>query len=151
MIRFVPLDRTLMAWAAHLAGERLAHELTQARPEMLDHMAASSGGEVMLDGGELIGAGGVMLHWAGRAEAWLMLRPDATPRQRIAALRRCQKRLAALQRAREYRRIEMYVPLDVPWRRRFAEVLGMELEAVCRKWCPRGHDFCLYSRIVDPQ
>ncbi len=150
-MRFVPLTIELLRWAMVIAGDPVVRDLADKAPELYERMLSGPGiGEAMLEGGHLLGAGGITQHWIGRAEAWLMMSPDANRRQRLAALRRCQTKIATLQRDPGFRRIEMYVLADAPWGERFSSLMGFSQEGVARAWDPLGRDHHLFARIADP-
>jgi len=140
MIRFVPLTGELLTMAILLAMDV---------PGAYDGLLLGGEAEAMLDGGEFVGAGGVTQHWPGRAEAWLMLRPDLTRKQKVRALRRCQEKLAALQSDPAYRRIEMYVRAASGWNLSFAKTMGFEIEGYLNRWGIRGEDYCLFARVAE--
>jgi hypothetical protein len=149
MVRFVRLTPELLAWVVDMAGDELTRTLTDHVPALYERLLDISGAaEAMLDDGMVIGAGGVAQHWPGRAEAWLMLVPGATLRQRTAALRRCQDRLTELQRFDAFRRIEMYVQAGTPWCAGFARTMGFRLEGTAEAWSPNGQDYHLYARVA---
>ena len=116
MIRFVPLTPELLGWAVRLNGDAMTRELAAANPEYVSRLVAGvCVAEAMLDGGRLLGVGGITQHWPGRAEAWMMIVPDATRRERASGLRRCQENIALAQEDPAFRRIEMYLLASAPW------------------------------------
>ena len=148
MIRFVPLTEELLAWAM---AEGLDADAPRVMPDevMLRTFMSSAGPKIaMLGDGRVLGAGGVIRHWTGRGEAWLMLSRLATPRQRVLALRRCRQEIEALQADPAWRRIEMNVLAAAPWCARFAGYLGFRAEALQEAWDPSGRDFYLFSRVA---
>jgi hypothetical protein len=100
---------------------------------------------VMLRDGAPVVAIGVIQHWPGRAEAWL-LAPEADRRDKVRALRAARHWLDAAQTLPEWRRIEFYVIDGTPhgdWLR----ALGFEAEGRARCWAPDGRDATLFVRI----
>jgi hypothetical protein len=112
-----------------------------------DAMSASFGDAwtALLDG-RPIACAGVVEVWSGRAYAWALLAEDAGPHMlAITRAIRC-----FLQRA-PYRRIEMAVTVGFDAGRRWAEMLGFQLETptAMRNYLPNGKDAWLYARVND--
>lgn len=91
---------------------------------------------------------GTVLHWAGRAEGWMVLTAGLPRRARVAAAREARARMDELQAHPWWRRIEMTVQADEPWAASFARALGMRLEGIARGWGPDGRDFMMFGRIA---
>ena len=144
--RYVPLTPELLTLAVALERDPLTAVMTEgsafAARVLLPGLAYA-----MLDGGELVGCGGLTPLWHGRAEAWLLVSRLAGRRQIAAGIRHAAQWFAARQRDPAFRRIEMYVRRSAPWRATFAAALGMSLEGALSVWAPDGEDYCLYARI----
>jgi len=98
--------------------------------------------------GRVLAVGGIIRHWPGRGEAWLLKSVAATRRDLVLTCRAMQGILAEVQREPEWRRIEMQVLASEPWRQSFAATLGFTAEGLMRAWDPDGRDFWLYARVV---
>ncbi|HEV2186382.1 MAG TPA: hypothetical protein VGR70_04200 [Stellaceae bacterium] len=106
-------------------------------------------GYALLGRGHVLAAGGLVPLWAGRAEAWLLVSRYASPRDLVPALRHARDVLDKRQRDPFFRRIEINVRWEAPWRESFVSALGFELEAIMDSWGPDGADYGLYARIAD--
>lgn len=101
-----------------------------------------------VDGGYLLGAGGVIQNWPGRAEAWMRVTTFARPRQIVAALCWVRFWFDRLQRDRAFRRLELHVRADVPYANSQARALGFELPGhVQHAWGPDGNDYIEFERV----
>ena len=146
--RFVPLTPELLAWAwLDHPDPAMARAATPQVMEALTRPPAW--GEALLDQGRVMVAAGLVPHWPGRAEAWATVSRFAGRRHQVMAWRRCLAAIETAQRNPDFRRIEMNVQHSAPWRRRFADLLGFDLEGRMRKWHPSGQDFCLYARVAE--
>jgi RimJ/RimL family protein N-acetyltransferase len=148
VVRFVPLDETLLRLALAEGAPDLAPPAAVTDEHLRVYLAGNALGEAMLGDGRVLGAAGLVPIHAGRAHAWLILSRHIAPRQRLAALDRTR---AGLDRghARGWRRIEMQVRADHPWADRFAARLGFAFEAVLRAWDELGRDYRQYVRVVE--
>lgn len=149
-MKLVELTPELLAFA--IAGERDAMTRLVAQRGGFLRVAFTPGwrGHALLEGGVVMVAAGIVLHWAGRAEAWLFAHREARRRHLVTATRAAARLLARWQRHPDYRRIEMHVRMDAPWRRTFCRHLGMRLEGVLEAWDPLGRDYGVYARIARP-
>ncbi|HWK44925.1 MAG TPA: hypothetical protein VNT30_09400 [Stellaceae bacterium] len=107
-----------------------------------------SQGFVMLDGGYVVGAGGVGPIWPGRAVAWMLVGGWARPRHLAAAFPFVRDLLARLQVDPAYRRIECTVPTGFAGGALWACRLGFVPEGVMRGYGLHGEDHELYARYV---
>jgi hypothetical protein len=88
--------------------------------------------------------GGLYEIWRGRAYAWALLGQDAGPHM-LSLTRAIRSELARA----PFARIEMVVEKDFRAARRWAEMLGYQLETPepLRCFLPSGRDAWIYSRI----
>jgi hypothetical protein len=149
--RFVPLTAELLDWA--LAEGAAVDELLRgmgANARVLRAaMEPPNRAEALLGRGRVLAAAGMILHWPGRAEAWMMVSPFAARRDLVRVVRRCARAIERAQADPVFRRIEMNVLASAPWRHSFAAALGFRLEGVARAWDPLGRDFCVYARVAE--
>lgn len=102
-----------------------------------------------LDGGLLVGASGVTLLHHGRALGWMLVTRLAGRRHLAAMTRFGAAVFDRLQRDPAWRRIEIDVRADRPWRESFAARLGMtEALGPARARDPQGNDYWLYARVA---
>ena len=102
----------------------------------------------IVDGGYVIGAGGLVQHWHGRVEGWWVMTRFATRRHLTQCTRHSTKIMDDLQTDPAYRRIEMTVRARHSWRHSFAESMGFKREATLSAWGPEGEDWEMYARIA---
>jgi hypothetical protein len=93
-------------------------------------------------------AAGVIQHWPGRAEAWMLCGAAASRAELVLACRHIRAVLDYLQRDPEWRRVEMCVLAEAPWRPSFARALGFRCEGVLAAWDPLGRDHVMYARVM---
>jgi hypothetical protein len=105
-------------------------------------------GFALIGRGQVLACAGLVPIWAGRAEAWLMVSREATNADLVPAMRHGRTVLDKRQRDPFFRRIEIHVRWDAPWRRSFTRALGFTLDACLKAWGPGGIDFGLYSRVA---
>ena len=148
--RFVDLTPELLDYALRdMRDQQLLWTSEIGRiTEIFRHLAVSHKPSSALIGrGQVLACAGLVPHWPGRAEAWMLVTRAARKRDLVQAVRRCQVALNAAQCLPEFRRIEMYVRASEPWACRFAHSLGFLAEGVLRAWDPEGRDMILFSRI----
>jgi hypothetical protein len=145
--RLVPLTRTLLGLALQLerdaATAKLSNLLSHAKIVLQPGLGVAA-----IDGGVLVGAGGLAPVWRGRAEAWLLVSRIAERRSVVAALRLARDWLDAMQREPPFRRVEIFVRWKEPWRESFAAALGFALEGRLARWGADGEDHAIYARIA---
>ncbi|HEY2068280.1 MAG TPA: hypothetical protein VGG48_01900 [Rhizomicrobium sp.] len=146
--RLVPLDDTLLRIAIALERDQLAARFTNLYERRA--LLAPDRSFAFVDGGELLGAGGLVPVWPGRAEGWLLVSRLARPRQVVAGVRAARAWLDRKLRDPDYARIEFYIRADAPWRESFARALGCaEQGAKLRRWGLDGADYVLHARISE--
>lgn len=102
----------------------------------------------MLDGGYVIGAGGVVpLEWAGRALAWMLISVFTRPRHLLRAAAVVPAWLDTLQARPELRRLEASAPAALERNCRFLERLGFAPEGLMRGYGPDGADHMRFARV----
>lgn len=97
--------------------------------------------------GRVLAAAGVVPHWFGRAEAWLLVTQECTRRELVAGLRFARGFLDGVQQDPRWRRVEIFVRQGAPTS--FATALGFTEEARLRSFDPLGRDYALWSRIAE--
>jgi hypothetical protein len=141
--RLIPLDRATLKLAIALERDAVTREKSNLAIASLDYAWAC------IDGGILIGAGGLALVWPGRAEAWALVTELARPRQIVAGFRLARAWLDEIARDPRFKRIEMYVREDRLYDFIFA--LGFSREKgfshFLEAWGPDGGDYIMYERI----
>lgn len=145
-IRLVELDELLLREAIGLERDTMIAALCEGRAfaarALIPGLAVAA-----IEGGEVLGAGGLIPHWPGRAEAWLLVSRAASRRQVVAGMRLARQWLDRRQQFPLFRRLEIYIRTEAPWRQSFAAALGFRREANLEAWGPDGEAFTLYSRI----
>lgn len=144
--RIVPLCPELHRFAVIEERNPLLAERSEGAAAEQRH--CNQWGYALLGRGHVLACGGLVPLWAGRAEAWLMVSHEATARDLVPALRHARQVLDKRQRDPFFRRIEINVRWDAPWRASFAAALGFRLEAIMTGWGPDGADYALYARVV---
>jgi hypothetical protein len=102
----------------------------------------------LLRGDAVLAEGGLIPLWPGRAEAWLLVGRDTSRRDLVPALRHARTIIEGCQRNPDFRRVEIHIRWEMPWRDSFARALGMSLEAQLRAASPTGGDMAIYARVV---
>lgn len=147
--RFVPLTAELLDWA--LAEQPAASEAVRIMGvdggTLRSALHWPHRAEAMLGRGRVLAVAGVIQHWPGRGEAWMLASPAATRADLVRACRRMRAVLDEMQDDPVWRRIEMHVLAEAPWRLGFAAALGFTAEATLRAWDPAGRDFVMYARV----
>ena len=94
-------------------------------------------------GGVCLGAAGLIEKWHGTAVAYAFLSTGAGP-----YLGRFSRRIVAFLDQSEFRRIELLVAPEFDQGRRWARLLGFELETpLARCYDPGGNDYAIYTRV----
>ena len=92
---------------------------------------------------EVLGCGGVVPYWAGRAEAWVVFGQNA--KHKMVQLRRCVIRFFDMC---EHSRIESVIDLNSPVAHRWIKSLGFTVEApLMKNYWGLNKDAVLYARI----
>jgi len=94
----------------------------------------------------LIGCGGLVQHWRGRASAWCVIGRDI-PRAAWVAIHRGVRARIEQAPALGLWRVEAYVALGFVPGARWAAMLGMEREGLAAGYLPDGGDAWLYARV----
>lgn len=110
-------------------------------------LAPASRAWAMVAPGRVLAAAGLVPHWHGRAEGWLIVARSCSKRELVHGLRRARTMLDDLQTDSALRRIEIYVRASVAWCRSFPAALGFAEEASLAAWGPDGGDFRLCARV----
>ncbi len=116
-----------------------------------DYIAAATVpgmGFAALDGGYVLGAGGLVRFWHGRALAWMLPGRFAELRHIREAARFARRWLDGMQRAPEFRRIECHVLAGFRPGMRFVRELGFTAEATLEAWDADGNDHVQFKRIA---
>lgn len=142
----IPLDTTLLRLIP--VHDESATTITMLRDP---HIAATAcvHGWAMLDGGYVVGAGGLIPMWPGRAIAWILPSRDARPRHFVQLFRWAKGWLDEMQT--QYRRIEASAVAGFGPGCRFLEHLGFRREGFMNEFAPDGADHILYARIKWPK
>lgn len=107
------------------------------------HMLAGEG-YAMVDGKRVIAAAGIVENWPGRATAWF-LAGRATMREWVGITQAVRRGIEN----QKHRRLEVAVHVDRKRAVRWAERLGFEREALCKKYLPDGSDAYIYAITRD--
>ena len=143
--RYVPLEPSLLRMALAAGADPIMAKMTIAAS--FTERALGGPGWIALRGGHVLGAGGIVPWWPGRAEAWLVTTVFARPRDIAHGLEVARDFLAEAQRQPEFQRIEAWLRAgpDVAMGR----ALGLAREGRARAWWPGGDDAVLYARVRD--
>jgi len=96
----------------------------------------------IMHGDNVVGAGGAIEIWEGRAEAWLLLDKEAG-RVMNGVHRIATRFLNAL----PHSRVETGCEVGWPEAHRWLSMLGFDHERTARKYTPSGRDIDIYVRI----
>jgi hypothetical protein len=117
-----------------------------------DYVAAATQrgmGWAALEGGYILGAGGLVSIWHGRAVAWMLPSIFARPRHFARAVRFARFWLDGMQRAPEFRRIECHVLNGFTAGVRVVARLGFVLETPpLEAWDQDGNDHLQFKRVA---
>ena len=146
-MRLVKLDALLLEIA--IEAERDPVTAARAADEHYKTQALTppASAYAVLDRDVLVAAGGFLIHWKGRAEAWSLISRHARPRQLVKAVRMARIVIDECQRDGAFRRVEMLVRAECPWALSFAQALGFAAEGRLHAWDPLGRDMLLFARI----
>jgi hypothetical protein len=139
--RFVPLDAALFREAIELVRPDLASPALAMVDGAPPPPFNEGSGWAMIEGGYLLGAGGAVEVWPGRAVLWLLPSIFARRRHLAIAYRFARNWLAEL----DYRRLE--ATATEPSGCLFLARLGFIREATLRAYGPDGADHALYARV----
>lgn len=146
--RLVPMDRFLLDQLIAVERDPMTAEMCSGDGFAQRALAVSGLSYAMLDGAELIGGGGLVPMWPGRAEAWQLTSRHARPRQLVRGVAMAAHVLDARQRDPSFRRIEAYVRCDQVWALSFIAGLGFAREGRLAAWDPGGRDVWICSRVM---
>ena len=144
-MKLIKLDSALLETAIACERDAVAAEFART-PSYGQIVLSGPAAYAVLDGETLVAAGGLILHWQGRAEAWSLVSRYARPRQLVRAVRMTRVVLDEVQRDSAFRRIEMVVRCEA-FARSFAAALGFAEEARLKAWDPLGRDAYLFARV----
>jgi len=98
--------------------------------------------------GVLLGSAGLILHWKGVAEVWLLPTPYIAdhPLFVFRSFRRCLWEMIRLHRLR---RVQALVSADVPINHRWVERLGFTLEGAMPRYGPFGETHLRYALLPE--
>ncbi len=142
----VSLTPELLALAVSMQDDpAFAHQ----SDEMLARVCIPGLAFATLDGGTLIAALGIIPVWPGRALGWMFPTPIADKRQLTFTTRLARGHFDRWQRDPAFRRIEIMIRDDRPWRESFANALGMtECFGPMRAFDTAGRDYWMYARVA---
>jgi hypothetical protein len=145
-VRFVEMVPELF-WQIPLSGDFSAAKcLTPAMMEAACN--APNVAMAMLDGGKVLGAGGVFWIAAGRGLAWMLPGDWMTRRDFALAAAECRRQLGWLL-GDGLHRIECTVLTGHRARARFIKRLGFAFEGTMRRFTPDGVDHDLWAMTLD--
>lgn len=104
----------------------------------------------MIDGGRILGCGGIAPEWHGRALVWMIVTVFARPRDVVAGIKIARRLFLQTQRDPAFRRLELLVRAGRSWCDSFSRALGFTLEGRCVAFGPDGDDYLMYARVVLP-
>jgi hypothetical protein len=144
-MRLVKLDVLLLETAIRCERDPVVAEFAN-RESYAATVLSGPAAYAAIDGGTLVAAGGLILHWRGRAEAWSLVSRYARRRQLVRAIRMTRVVLDEVQRDPAFRRIEMFVRCNCA--KSFAAALGFAEEGYLKAWDPKQRDMRLFARIA---
>lgn len=99
--------------------------------------------------GHIVGVGGLVIHWKGVAEVWLILTADCEKKglHGLVALHAIRDKMEELLEVNNIRRAQATVRTDFPQAIKMIEFFGFEREGLLRQYCPDGADAFRYARI----
>lgn len=132
----------------HLSGLKLQAAQILLQPTL----ASQAYGEALRDGGQafsgvvdgkIVGSGGIVNIWEGRAVAWALFTPDA-----LANFMPAYRAIQSFLEISDMRRIEAFVDCGFEKAHNLARKLGFTMECErMRGFTPDGRDCALYSRV----
>lgn len=153
MLRLVVSNRDMRLRSVNLTGDILAMAIQMAGNTGLTDAAFARVlvpglSFAVLDGGALVAVWGIVPNWHGLAQGWQVFTPLARPRHKARITRIVRRLFDEWNTMPAYRRIEIHIRADQPWREGFAARLGMTEEpALMRCWDAQGRDYYLYARV----
>lgn len=96
----------------------------------------------------LLGVGGLVPIWRGRAAAWAVLASSVTGPDLLFGHRIALELMDAWQREYGFVRVEAHVKDTFVNGHRWARLLGFQTEGLMRCYDPFGDDYRLYARIA---
>jgi hypothetical protein len=144
--KITPLTRALLNLAVRECRDPLLAEMSSG--EYFPMRALNAWAYALIGRGRVLAAAGLIPMWSGRAEAWLIVGREASPRDLVPALRQAGIMMDHRQRLPFFRRIEAYVRCEEAYAPAFIAALGMEIEGVMRAWDPLGRDYYLCARVA---
>lgn len=145
-LRTIPLTADLLVQAAEMSDGQMSSLLAA---ETFARILTPGLSFAVLDGEQLVSVWGIVPIWHGLAQGWQVFTPLARPRHKAGTTRIVRARFDQWNVMPAYRRIEIHVRADQPWRASFAHRLGMTEEpALMRCWDAQGRDYFLYARVA---
>ena len=99
---------------------------------------------------KIVGVGGLVIHWPGMAEAWLMLtnacRKDTA--FGLVALFAIKDKMEELLKENNIRRAQAVARVDFPKAIKMIESFGFKKESRMEQYCMDGSDAWRYVRII---
>ena len=142
--RTVPLTPELLQMAIGMQGDMEMVGLAEQMRVIIPGLTFAT-----IEGGELISALGIMPVHYGKAMGWMFPSPIATRRQLVYTVREARRHFDIWQQDPCFRRIEVYIRDDRPWRESFARALGMnECFGPMRHFDTAGRSYWVYARIA---
>lgn len=135
----VPLTRSLFDQACHLSRTGKGRNL--GRHALNPGMAVA-----LVRGSDVLGAGGIALY-SGRLQAWMLVSRDARKRDIVAGVRLARRWLD--NKARDLRCVEIYIAAESPWRKSFAQALGLKDAGRTDIFPEIDGVMCLYLKTVE--
>lgn len=146
-LRSIPFE----AWHAEVLHDRL-QPVQMGDAAMYDYGTfmgiAEHPGITITQDAKILGSGGVVMIWPGRAFGWAWFSRDVTARQMTFIHRRSTALIVDLQKDRRYNRIETTVVYDHVAGHRWAQMLGFMPEGDMRAYDVEGRDHTLYARVA---
>ncbi len=133
----VPFRRWHLAW---LIGDGKAMGGVVMDTSTLMSLETQNSWTAVVDGGP-VACGGTIQQWPGRHTAWAYLPARSGPHMRMITL------AAGKTLAKPQGRIEITVRSDFAAGHRWAQMLGLEREALFRAYGPEGEDHVGYVRF----
>lgn len=131
-----------IAWLLAQGGREWFGDAPFDDPEYARAIEATGNAWSLIDGGRLIGCGGIAKEHDACGTAWTLLTPMSGPcmtrihRFAMKTLSRCP-----------LRRVQAHVSPDFAQALHWIEMLGFQFEGRLRKYTPRGLDMLLYARV----
>lgn len=97
--------------------------------------------------GEIIGMGGVFMHWPGVGEAWALVSPEAK-KHGIPFARAARRYLDQMAKDRKLERVQAAVQADFEDGLKFTEALGFRAEGLMEKFF-HGKTFVRFAKFYE--